>query len=99
MWPFAKFSTFATRPAFANGVAFVLAALSLGAMFRGTPAAAEGQVTVYCSILEEQCREGAALFEKATGIKVLMIRRSTGETYAQVKAETANPKADVWWGG
>ena len=61
--------------------------------------AATGQVTVYCSILEEQCREGASIFEKATGIKVLMIRRSTGETYTQIKAEATNPKGDVWWGG
>jgi iron(III) transport system substrate-binding protein len=77
-----------------------MAVLALSAAFRTMPAAAaEGQVTVYCSILEEQCREGATIFEKETGIKVLMIRRSTGETYAQIKAEAANPKGDVWWGG
>ena len=64
-----------------------------------TPAAAQGQVTVYCSILEEQCREGAAMFEKSTGIKVAMVRKSTGEVYAQVKAEASNPRGDVWWGG
>jgi len=64
-----------------------------------TPAAAQGQVTVYCSILEEQCREGASIFEKATGIKVQMVRKSTGEVYAQVKAEATNPRGDVWWGG
>jgi len=63
------------------------------------PAAAQGQVTVYCSILEEQCREGAAMFEKSTGIKVAMVRKSTGEVYAQVKAEASNPRGDVWWGG
>ncbi len=57
------------------------------------------QVTVYCSILEEQCREGATLFEAATGIKVTMIRKSTGEVYAQIRAEASNPRADVWWGG
>ncbi len=28
-----------------------------------------------------------------------MVRKSTGETYAQLKAEAANPRADVWWGG
>ena len=63
------------------------------------PAAAQGQVAVYCSILEEQCREGAAIFARQTGIKVNMIRRSTGETYAQIKAEANNPRGDVWWGG
>jgi iron(III) transport system substrate-binding protein len=30
-------------------------------------------------------------FEKATGIKVLMTRKSSGEFYAQLKAEAANP--------
>ena len=75
----------------------------VGALFAGlaftAPAFAQGQVTVYCSILEEQCREGAAMFEKATGIKVSMVRKSTGEVYAQVKAEANNPRGDVWWGG
>lgn len=71
----------------------------LGAVFVAGSAAAQGQVTVYCSILEEQCREGATMFEKATGIKVAMVRKSTGEVYAQVKAEASNPRGDVWWGG
>jgi len=72
--------------------AIVLAALATTAM-------AQAQVTLYCSILEEQCREGAAMFEKATGTKVLMIRKSTGETYATIKAEASNPRGDIWWGG
>ena len=54
------------------------------------------QVTVYCSILEEECRLGVTNFEKATGLKVTMVRKSTGETYAQIKAEASNPRADVW---
>jgi iron(III) transport system substrate-binding protein len=60
---------------------------------------AQAQVTVYCSILEEQCRLGVTHFEKASGLKVTMVRKSTGETYAQIKAEASNPRADVWWGG
>lgn len=28
-----------------------------------------------------------------------MTRKSSGETFAQVKAEAANPKGDIWWGG
>jgi iron(III) transport system substrate-binding protein len=64
-----------------------------------TAAQAQAPVTVYCSILEEQCRLGVANFEKTTGIKVTMVRKSTGETYAQIKAERINPRGDVWWGG
>ena len=63
------------------------------------PAAAQGEVVVYCTVQEEWCRPMVAAFEKATGIKVLMTRKSSGEFYAQIKAEAANPKGDVWWGG
>jgi iron(III) transport system substrate-binding protein len=28
-----------------------------------------------------------------------MTRKSSGEFYAQLKAEAANPKGDIWWGG
>lgn len=60
---------------------------------------AQGLLTVYCSILDEQCRAGVAAFERASGIKVTMVRKSTGETYAQIRAEASNPRGDVWWGG
>ena len=62
-------------------------------------ASAQGELVVYCSVQEEWCRPMVAAFEKATGIKVLMTRKSSGEFYAQIKAESANPKGDVWWGG
>jgi iron(III) transport system substrate-binding protein len=74
--------------------------LSLLALLAATlPAAAQGEVVVYCTVQEEWCRPMVAAFEKATGIKVLMTRKSSGEFYAQIKAEAANPKGDVWWGG
>jgi iron(III) transport system substrate-binding protein len=65
------------------------------------PVAALGQtsLTVYCSIIDEQCRAGVAAYERATGTKVTMVRKGTGETYAQIRAEAANPRGDVWWGG
>jgi iron(III) transport system substrate-binding protein len=62
-------------------------------------AAAKGQLTLYCSAQEEWCRAMVTAFEKETGIKVAMTRKSSGETYAQVKAEATNPRADIWWGG
>ena len=62
-------------------------------------AAAQGEVVVYCTVQEEWCRPMVAAFEKATGIKVLMTRKSAGEFYAQIKAEAANPRGDIWWGG
>ena len=61
--------------------------------------AASDELVVYCNVQEEWCRPMVNAFEKATGIKVSMTRKSAGETYAQLKAEAANPKADIWWGG
>ena len=62
-------------------------------------AAAQGNLVVYCAVQEEWCRPMVTTFEKKTGIKVAMTRKSSGEIYAQVKAEAANPRADIWWGG
>jgi iron(III) transport system substrate-binding protein len=64
-----------------------------------TPARAQGTLTVYCTVQEEWCRPMVAAFERETGIKVAMTRKSSGETYAQIKAEASNPKGDIWWGG
>ena len=60
---------------------------------------AANELVVYCSVQEEWCRPMVAVFEKTTGIKVSMTRKSSGEFYAEVKAEAANPKGDIWWGG
>ena len=78
-----------------TSVALALAALGSlpGAAF------AANELVVYCSVQEEWCRPMVAVFEKTTGIKVSMTRKSSGEVYAQIKAEAANPKGDVWWGG
>jgi iron(III) transport system substrate-binding protein len=75
-------------------------ALLAAGLFAGSlPAFAQGELVLYCSVQEEWCRPMVAAFEKATGIKVLMTRKSSGEFYAQIKAESANPKGDIWWGG
>jgi len=64
----------------------------------GNAFAAE-KLTYYCSAQEEWCQLMAKGFEEATGIKVSMTRKSSGETMAQLKAEASNPKGDIWWGG
>jgi iron(III) transport system substrate-binding protein len=60
---------------------------------------AQGNLVLYCTVQEEWCRAMVTAFEKKTGIKVAMTRKSSGELYAQVKAEASNPRGDVWWGG
>ena len=57
------------------------------------------KLTFYCSAQEDWCQLMARSFEEASGIDVNMTRKSSGETFAQVKAEESNPKGDVWWGG
>ncbi|MGI9423791.1 MAG: ABC transporter substrate-binding protein [Hyphomicrobiaceae bacterium] len=75
------------------GVALVASVLSSASV------QAAGKLTYYCSAQEDWCQLMARGFEKATGIKVNMTRKSSGETFAQVKAEASNPRGDVWWGG
>lgn len=72
----------------------------LGSTFLASLAAkAEGTLVMYCGVQEEWCRAVSTAFEKQSGIKVAMTRKSAGEVFAQVKAEAANPKGDIWWGG
>lgn len=63
-------------------------------------APAAGQLNLYCSSPNTAWCQGMANgFEKATGTRVAVIQKATGEMLAQVKAERANPKGDVWWAG
>lgn len=71
-------------------------AVALGA---SVTAASADKMTLYCSAQEDWCQLMARSFEDATGIDVNMTRKSSGETFAQVRAESSNPKGDVWWGG
>ena len=75
------------------------AAVAIAGFAAPAPAAAQGRLTMYCGPQEEWCQLVVTEFEKATGIKVAMTRKSSGEIYAQVKAEKDNPKGDIWWGG
>lgn len=64
------------------------------------PFAVSAQLNLYCSSPNTAWCQGMAIgFEKATGTKVAVIQKATGEMLAQIKAERANPKGDVWWAG
>lgn len=76
----------------------LLAGLALAAVTTGGASAAE-KLTLYCSPQIEWCNLMVEAFEKETGIDVAMTRKSSGETFAQIKAEARNPKGDIWWGG
>ena len=76
--------------------AMLFAALALSA---AQGAQAQGNLVVYCGNVEDWCRVMVTAFERKTGIKVAMTRKSSGEIYAQLKAESTNPRGDLWWGG
>jgi iron(III) transport system substrate-binding protein len=76
----------------------MLALASLG-LLAFAPAHAQGTVSALCSTDQAWCELAALEFQKATGIRVLQTRKPTGEALAQLRAEAANPKTDIWWGG
>jgi iron(III) transport system substrate-binding protein len=70
------------------------------ALLASLPALAGAQLNLYCSSPNTAWCQGMAVgFEKATGTTVAVIQKATGEMLAQIKAEKANPKGDVWWAG
>jgi iron(III) transport system substrate-binding protein len=54
---------------------------------------------VICSVQAEWCNAIATEFQRETGTKVTMTLKGSGESMAQLAAEKANPKLDVWFGG
>jgi iron(III) transport system substrate-binding protein len=69
------------------------------AMLAGAAAQAQGQVNVLCSVPAPWCEAIALQFERDTGIKAAMSQKAAGEAMAQIAAEKANPKFDVWYAG
>ena len=70
-------------------------ALAMGAM----SAWADGQVNIICSVQMSWCQAVGAAFTKETGINVGIVQKSSGEAMAQIAAERANPKLDVYYTG
>jgi iron(III) transport system substrate-binding protein len=62
-------------------------------------ASAQGQVNIVCSVPIPWCEAAAAAFTKETGIAVGLQQKSAGEAMAQIAAERANPKIDLWYTG
>ncbi|KZL13409.1 MULTISPECIES: ABC transporter substrate-binding protein [Pseudovibrio] len=65
----------------------------------GASAASADELNVICSADNALCEKLAAKFEEKSGADVSMIRLSSGEAYAKIRAEARNPQTDVWWGG
>jgi iron(III) transport system substrate-binding protein len=79
---------------------YALGACAVVVLAAGAPASAQGQLNLYCSSPNTAwCQGMANAFEKATGTRVAVLQKATGEMLAQIKAEKDNPKGDVWWAG
>ena len=72
---------------------------AVGSLTVPAGALAQGSLNVYCSVQAEWCQAVANEFQRQTGIRVALTLKGSGETFAQVSAEAANPKGDVWFGG
>ena len=77
----------------------MLRLLLLLALLLPLPAAAQGSLNLLCAPAADWCEAIANAFQRETGVRVAMARKSTGEILAQVRAEAANPRTDVWFGG
>jgi iron(III) transport system substrate-binding protein len=62
-------------------------------------ALAAEQLNVLCASDNDWCELMRNAFQKETGIETSMARKSSGEIFAQIRAESANPKTDIWWAG
>ena len=61
--------------------------------------AQSGEFNMICSAQAAWCNILAVTFEKSQGVKVNMTLKGSGEAIAQLMAERANPKTDLWFGG
>jgi iron(III) transport system substrate-binding protein len=69
------------------------------AVWLGAVPPAEAALSVYCTHDPDACELAAKTFTRDTGIVVSMVRKPTGEVFAQLRAERDSPKSDVWYGG
>jgi iron(III) transport system substrate-binding protein len=63
------------------------------------PVQAQGSLNMLCAPAADWCEAIAAAFQRDTGIRVAMTRKSSGEILAQLTAEAQNPRTDIWFGG
>ena len=73
--------------------------LAAGVSLLTWSAQAAGDLNLICSADVVICEQMKNSFEKEHDIKVNMVRLSSGETYAKIRAEARNPKTDIWWAG
>lgn len=76
----------------------VLPVLGITALLVTNNVQAEGRLTVYCSVQNNIC-EITKQFSQKYNIETKFVHGGTGTIFGKVKAESANPQADIWFGG
>jgi iron(III) transport system substrate-binding protein len=72
----------------------------LGAAAAFAPAIAQaGELNLICSADIVICEKIVESFEAGHDTDVNMVRLSSGEAYAKIRAEARNPQTDLWWAG
>ena len=89
----------AKAPKFIASIALLVCQNGLSGLANAQGAAAGAPVSAICSTDQSWCELAAQEYTRATGVKVLQVRKATGEALAQLRAEASNPKTDLWWGG
>ena len=72
-----------------------LMAVGTATMLLAGASAFAQEVTVLCNFEVDWCEALKAAYEKTTGEKAVFIRRTDGESLAQIRAERSNPRADA----
>ena len=73
--------------------------VAIGAAMVACVASAQGQINVMCSVPVAWCEAVVGQYQRETGVRVNMTQKAAGEALAQLIAEKANPKYDVWYAG
>ena len=76
-----------------------LSTLALLLAAGGAQAQDGAQINIICSVQAEWCNLIQTVYARTTGVKVNMSLKGSGEALAQLVAERANPKTDIWFGG
>lgn len=80
-----------------SGIAVLLISILIGAVaIMPATAQEKGPILIYSPWKTEMMNEYLDLFTEKTGIKAQQVNISTGEIYARLRVEKANPQADVW---
>ena len=82
-----------------NTTLSALAAVATAAALGTAQAQDAGQINIICSVQAEWCNMLQTVYARTTGVKVNMSLKGSGEALAQLVAERANPKTDIWFGG